>query len=165
MALIKDRSMLAKMQAISRWLWKRRLMNKRDLDAALRDAAYMQANLESKQEYYDENNEHLTNENGELGQFTDDGTVIRKNMERLQEERDKLAAAMAESDKDYQDLLAENEKLQQQVEEAELRAKTNPNKTFKKTFKIQTEKTPATVGEETEMQKATRKRFEKLEKL
>jgi chromosome segregation ATPase len=156
MALIKDRSMLAKMQAISRWLWKRRLMNKRDLDAALRDAAYMQANLESKQEYYDENNEHLTNENGELGQFTDDGTVIRKNMERLQEERDKLAAAMAESDKDYQDLLAENEKLQQQVEEAELRAKTNPNKTFKKTFKIQTEKTPATVGEETEMQKATR---------
>jgi chromosome segregation ATPase len=159
MALIKDRSMLAKMQAISRWLWKRRLMNKRDLDAALRDAAYMQANLESKQEYYDENNEHLTNENGELGQFTDDGTVIRKNMERLQEERDKLAAAMAESDKDYQDLLAENEKLQQQVEEAELRAKTNPNKTFKKTFKIQTEKTPATVGEETEMQKATRERF------
>jgi chromosome segregation ATPase len=130
MALIKDRSMLAKMQAVSRWLWKRRLMNKRDLDAAIRDAAYMQANLEEKQAYYEENNEHLTNENGELGQFTDDGTVIRKNMERLQEERDKLAAAMADADKDYQDLLAENEKLKQQVADAEERARTNPKKTF-----------------------------------
>ena len=98
--------------------------------------------MEEKQAYYDENNEHLTGENGELGQFTDDGTVIRKNMERLQEERDKLAAAMAESDKDYQDLLAENEKLKQQVEEAEERARTNPKKAFTKTFKIQSEKAP-----------------------
>ena len=32
-------------------------------------------------------------------------------MERLKEERDKLAEAMAESNKDYEDLLAENEKL------------------------------------------------------
>ena len=69
-------------------------MNKRDLDAAIRDGAYMQANLEAKQSYFSENNEHLTLENGELGQFTDDGTVIRKNMERLRDERDKLAKSM-----------------------------------------------------------------------
>ena len=67
MALLKDRAMYAKMQAISRWLWQRRIMNKRDLDAALRDAAYMQANLESKQSYYEESNEQLGEENGDLG--------------------------------------------------------------------------------------------------
>jgi chromosome segregation ATPase len=130
MALIKDRSQYAKMQAISRWLWRRRLMNKSDLDKAIRDAAYMQANLEAKQSYFGENNEHLTNENGELGQFTDDGTVIRKNMERLKEERDKLAKSMQDSEQDYQDLLAENERLKRLVEEAEARAKTNKNHTF-----------------------------------
>ena len=41
MALIKDRNTFAEMQAWSRWLWSRRLMNKKDLDAAIRDAAYM----------------------------------------------------------------------------------------------------------------------------
>lgn len=130
MALIKDRSQYAKMQAISRWLWRRKLMNKSDLDKAIRDSAYMQANLEAKQSYFMENNEHLTNENGELGQFTDDGTVIRKNMERLKEERDKLAKSMQDSEQDYQDLLAENERLKRLVEEAEARAKTNKNKVF-----------------------------------
>ena len=114
-------------------------MNKADLDKAIRDAAYMQANLEAKQSYFSENNEHLTNEDGELGQFTDDGTVIRKNMGRLKEERDKLAKSMQDSEQDYQDLLAENERLKRLVEEAEARAKTNKNKNFQKTFKIQVE--------------------------
>jgi hypothetical protein len=41
MALIKDRSRYAKMQAISRWLWRRKQMNKADLDKAIRDGAYM----------------------------------------------------------------------------------------------------------------------------
>jgi len=48
MALVKDRSTYAKMQAWSRWLWNRKLMNKEDLDAAIRDAAYMQSNLEGR---------------------------------------------------------------------------------------------------------------------
>ena len=130
MALLKDRAMYAKMQAISRWLWRRKLMNKKDLLAAIRDAAYMQANLEAKQSYYDENNEHLTGENAELGQSTDDGTVIRKNMERLRDERDKLKKSMDDSEQDYQDLLAENERLKKLVEDAELRAKTNKNRAF-----------------------------------
>lgn len=136
MALIKDRSQYAKMQAISRWLWRRKQMNKRDLDAAIRDSAYMQANLEAKQTYFSENNEHLTSENGELGQFTDDGTVIRRNMERLRDERDKLAKSMKDSEQDYLDLLAENERLLRLVAEAELRVKTNKNPNFLGTFKI-----------------------------
>ena len=78
----------------------------------------------------------MTGENAELGQFTDDGTVIRKNMERLKEERDKLAKGMADSEQDYLDLVAENERLKKLVEEAEARAKTSKNKTFQKTFKI-----------------------------
>lgn len=49
MALVKDRDQYAKMQAWSRWCWKRKLMNKEDLDNAIRDAAYMQANLETRQ--------------------------------------------------------------------------------------------------------------------
>ena len=165
MALIKDRSQYAKMQAISRWLWRRRLMNKSDLDKAIRDAAYMQANLEAKQSYFGENNEHLTNENGELGQFTDDGTVIRKNMERLKEERDKLAKSMQDSEQDYQDLLAENERLKRLVEEAEARAKTNKNKNFQGTFKIQVETKAQAPEEETEAQRQKRERFEKLAKV
>lgn len=49
MALIKDRSRYTEMQSWSRWLWQRKLMNKQDLDNAIRDAAYMQANLEARQ--------------------------------------------------------------------------------------------------------------------
>lgn len=138
------------MQAISRWLWMRKLMNKRDLDAAIRDGAYLQANLEAKRDYYEENNDNLTEENAELGQFTDDGTVIRKNMERLREERDKLAKAMSDSEPDYLDLLDENERLKKLVEDAESRAKTNKNQSFVKTFKIQVETKQIVDPEETE---------------
>lgn len=41
MALIKDRNTYAKQQAWSRWLWKRKNMNKEDMDNAIRDSAYM----------------------------------------------------------------------------------------------------------------------------
>ena len=105
-------------------------MNKRDLDAAIRDGAYMQANLEAKQSYFSENNGHLESENGELGQFTDDGTVIRRNMERLRDERDKLAKSMKDSEQDYLDLVEENERLKRLVAEAELRVKTDKNPNF-----------------------------------
>ena len=57
-------------------------------------------------------------------------------MERLKEERDKLAKSMQDSEQDYQDLLAENERLKRLVEEAEARAKTNKNQNFQGTFKI-----------------------------
>lgn len=66
MALIKDRSHYTKMQAWSRWCWKRKLMNKEDLDNAIRDAAYMQANLETRQADFYFQNEFLTKENAEL---------------------------------------------------------------------------------------------------
>lgn len=83
-------------------------------------------------------------------------------MERLKEERDKLAASLADSEPDYQDLLAENERLKKLVEEAEARAKTQKNPNFTKTFKIQVEAKKQEDEEETEAQKATRERFEKL---
>jgi hypothetical protein len=57
-------------------------------------------------------------------------------MMKLKEERDKIAKAIADSQQDYQDLLAENERLRRMVEEAELRAKTDKNKAFTNTFKI-----------------------------
>ena len=57
-------------------------------------------------------------------------------MERLKEERDKLAKSMQDSEQDYKDLLAENERLKRLVEEAEARAKTNKNQNFQGTFKI-----------------------------
>ena len=61
-------------------------MNRKDLDNAIRDATYMQANLEARQAEFYKQNEFLTKENAELGQFGDDGVVIRKNMERLRSE-------------------------------------------------------------------------------
>jgi hypothetical protein len=51
-------------------------------------------------------------------------------MERLKDERDKLAKGMQDSEQDYQDLLAENERLKRMVEEAEARAKTDKNHNF-----------------------------------
>jgi chromosome segregation ATPase len=111
-------------------------MNKRDLLAAIRDAAYMQANLEAKRNQLEEDNGHLENENAEIGQFTDDGTVISKNMLRLKSERDKLARTIAESQQDFLDLQAENERLRRMVEDAELRAKTDSKHVFKNTYKI-----------------------------
>lgn len=54
------------MQSWSRWLWQRKLMNREDLDNAIRDAAYMQANLEARQADFYKQNEFLEKENAEL---------------------------------------------------------------------------------------------------
>lgn len=86
-------------------------------------------------------------------------------MERLKEERDKLAQSMTDSEQDYQDLLAENERLKRLVEEAEEKAKTNKNPNFTNTFKIQVEAKKPDEEPETEAQKAQRERFEKLAKV
>ena len=51
-------------------------------------------------------------------------------MERLKDERDKLAAQFNDVDKDYQDLLDENERLKKEVAEALQRAQDNPNTKF-----------------------------------
>lgn len=86
-------------------------------------------------------------------------------MERLKEERDKLAKQKADADKDYEDLMAENERLRKLVEDAESRAKTNKKHIFENRFKIQVEKKMSPEKEETDVQKQMRERFEKLEKL
>lgn len=99
------------MQSWSRWLWQRKLMNREDLDNAIRDAAYMQANLEARQADFYKQNEFLEKENAELSQFSDDGVVIRRNMERLKSEVEDLREKKADTDKDYEELMAENERL------------------------------------------------------
>lgn len=83
MALIKDRIKFVEMQAISRWLWARRMMTKNDFEREIRDGAYLNANLEDKKKRLTEENANFEKENAELLQFTKDGVVIKKNMERL----------------------------------------------------------------------------------
>ena len=51
-------------------------------------------------------------------------------MERLRDERDKLAKSMKDSEQDYLDLVEENERLKRLVAEAELRVKTDKNPNF-----------------------------------
>lgn len=92
MALIKDRSEFAKMQSWSRWNWARRILNRNDLNKAIRDAAYIHANLKEKEAKLDAENKQLEGENKDLGQFTEDGKLIRANFEKTKAERDKIAA-------------------------------------------------------------------------
>lgn len=121
------------MQSWSRWLWQRKLMNREDLDNAIRDAAYMQANLEARQADFYKQNEFLEKENAELSQFSDDGVVIRRNMERLKGEVEDLREKKADTDKDYEELMAENERLKEQIIIAEGKEK-NPK--YLGSFKI-----------------------------
>jgi hypothetical protein len=57
-------------------------------------------------------------------------------MLRLKSERDKLAKGLFDSQPNYMELLAENERLKSMVQEAEVRAKTDKNKAFTTTYKI-----------------------------
>lgn len=94
-------------------------MAKVDYEREIRDAAYLHANLEQREQMLNDENEKLESENAELSQFTEDGSVIRRNMERLKAETDKIAARIAETDDDYTELLDRNKELLRLVEEAE----------------------------------------------
>ena len=94
-------------------------MAKVDYEREIRDAAYLHANLEQREQMLNDENEKLESENAELSQFTEDGSVIRRNMERLNAETDKIAARIAETDDDYTELLDRNKELLRLVEEAE----------------------------------------------
>jgi len=78
----------------------------------------------------------LAGENAELGQFSDDGVVIRRNMERLEGEVGKLRLRWDDATKDYDELLAENERLRALLADAEGRALNDKNPAFEKKFKI-----------------------------
>lgn len=121
MGLLKDRAKFVEMQACSRWLWARRQLTRVDYERSIRDAAYLHANLGQQQISLTAENAKLTAENKELHQFGQDGSVIRKNQERLQAECDKFKARIADTDQDYQELTAQSKVLTKQVEEAEAR--------------------------------------------
>lgn len=130
MALIKDRGEFAKMQSWSRWNWARRCLNRNDLNQAIRDAAYIHANLKAKESKLDAENKQLEGENKDLGQFTEDGKVIKANFDKTKAERDKIAAQIADTDDDYKELLEENERLKAQIGEIEEKLKTYKNPKF-----------------------------------
>ena len=67
-------------------------MNKDDINKAIHEGESLISSLNDKKKELKESNKSLSKENGELGQFTQDGKVIRANMERLKTERDKLAS-------------------------------------------------------------------------
>ena len=123
MALIKDRSVFATMQAWSRWNRVRRLENKKDLEEAIRDASCIHANLTQREREISENNKLMEGENKDLRNFDTDGAVVRDNMAKLQAERDNLANQMDDCGIDLKELQAENAELQRQLEECMARPK------------------------------------------
>lgn len=62
------------------------------MNKAIRDAAYIHANLKAKESKLDAENKQLEGENKDLGQFTEDGKVIKANFDKTKAERDKIAA-------------------------------------------------------------------------
>ena len=97
--------------------------------------------------------------------FKTDAQTIRKNMERLQVDRNRLRQKIDDSEQDYLDLINENEKLQSQVAESESKARTNKNPVFTETLAIKKEQPVKKNFEETDEQKKQRLRFEKLSKM
>jgi len=98
MALMKDRNKFVEWQAQSRWCDRVKAMNKFDLNKAIREGNDLIQNLKDKEKELKSSSANLRKENGELNQFTEDGQVIRRNMERLKEERDKLDSQLKDTD-------------------------------------------------------------------
>ena len=119
MALLKDRNRFAEMQTMSRWMWARAKMKAKDMLNEIRDDEYLIANLEQKQKEFEEANENLIKENKDLSGFTEDGKIIRKNMEKLVEETTRIKNQISETDEDFEELLRNNERLKQELAEME----------------------------------------------
>lgn len=63
MALVKDKTRFAQMQSWSRWNQECRVKKRIDYHREIRDAAYLQANLEHSQNELTDKNEELKDEN------------------------------------------------------------------------------------------------------
>jgi hypothetical protein len=63
------------------------------------------------QEYLNGNIPKLEKDNAEMKLFKTDAQTIRRNMERLQADRDRIKQKIDDSEQDYLDLINENEKL------------------------------------------------------
>ncbi len=116
MALMKDRNVFAEFQAQSRWGDRVRLCNRTDLQKSISEAEFLYANLQEKEKEFKASNKNLSSENKELTQFSEDGQVIRRNMERLKEERDKLHTQLTDTDDDFKELMEENERLKREIQ-------------------------------------------------
>ena len=81
----------------------------------IRDGAYLQSNLELKKKELEDKNDELKGENGDLGGFTKDGQIVQNNLKNIRAEVDNLKSQIGETDDDYAQLLAENEKLKKEV--------------------------------------------------
>ena len=108
-------------------------MNRRDMDIHIRDAAYMQANLEARQADFYEKNEYLEGENKEIGVFREDGNVIRRNMDRLKDEVEGLRTKHKDAVSTQRELEIENERLKKLLKDLEGKDK-NPK--FLSSFQI-----------------------------
>lgn len=86
MALVKDKTRFAQMQSWSRWNGVRRKENRKDYLREIRDAAYLQANLEAREKELEEKNEELIEENGTISEFRSDGQIVRNNMNKIRDE-------------------------------------------------------------------------------
>ena len=78
------------MQTLSRWMRARNKLSKVDDLNQIRDNEYLIANLKDKKSEFIEANENLEKENVDLGGFGQDGVIIRKNMQKLKEETDRI---------------------------------------------------------------------------
>ena len=136
----------------------------------------MHANLEQQQATLTSENARLGSENKELHQFGQDGSVIRKNMERLKAETEKIKSRITDTDEDYRELMEKNAALTKQVEEAEAKvaAQGHNRGAFQKLPTLKGEshtEGEVKVGEarkeepETSAEKKQRERFERLTKL
>jgi len=173
MALLKDRIKFTEMQSISRWLHKKHLIDKRDREREIRDAAYLHANLQERELKLNSENDNFKKENTDLDQFAKDGSVIRTNMQRLKDDRDKLKSRLHSTDDDFKELMEQNEKLLKEVEEAEKKAGVtkqaggNPKYVNAPTMRKPKPAAPIDeiVIEETEQQREKRLKLERLSKL
>lgn len=172
MALVKDRSRFVQMQSWSRWNRVRRRENRDDYHREIRDAAYLQANLEQRQRELEASNDELRNENADLSGFTTDGEIVRNNMNKVKAEVELLKSQIAETDPDYAQLLEEQERLRKELALAEERAKNNKNQKFVKPAGLkasgagqdqQENIAPEQEKGETESERKQRERFERLQ--
>lgn len=165
MAYVRDKTHFTEMQAMSRWRWAVHVMKVRDYRRNQVQSNQDLKDLEDREGYLRGNIPKLEKDNAEMKLFKTDAKTIRKNMERLRADRDRIKAKIDDSEQDYLELMEENDRLQREVDDAESKAKIEPNPRFADTLAIKKEPEVKKVFAETEEQKRQRLRFEKLAKM
>lgn len=140
----------------------------------MRDASYLHSNLDQRSSFLKSKNGEIESENNDLTNFKNDKEVIKKNLASIQEERNVLRDQLDKTEEYYEALLEENENLKRLIAEAEkYKSQQGPNTKFlnmaslkenneKKENQSQGGQRSAQKQPETEEQRKTRERFEKL---